>query len=319
MPRSTPSRLRAAVALAPLIAAAGALALAGCAREAPPSDQDSAAEAAYRAEIEGWQQERVEGLTRPEGWLTLVGLYWLSEGELSLGSDPMSDVVLPAEAPGRVGTLTRRGGGVELALTAGVGATVAGEAAGRNVDLLPAGAAAPTIELGSLQFHAIERGDWVGLRVRDLDSPALDRFAGLDFFPVDPAWRLDARFEPYDPPKEILLDDVTGNRQPTEVEGALVFEIDGHEHRLDAFDGGDEELFLVFADQTSGKETYGAGRYLDVPRPDDAGHLPLDFNRAYNPPCAYTPYATCPLPPKQNRLAARVEAGEKAYHGEGEH
>lgn len=271
--------------------------------------------ATYRAEIEAWQQERQERLQQPDGWLTLVGLHWLSDGPQSLGSDPMSDVVLPAEAPGRVGMLTPQDDTVELSLTPGIGATVGGEAAGHQLDLLPADGEPPTVELGSLRFHAIKRGDWLGLRVRDLESPALAEFAGLDFFPVDPAWRLDARFEPYDPPKETLIDDVTGNRQPVMVEGAVVFEVDGEEHRLDAFDGGEEELFLIFADQTSGKETYGAGRYLDVPRPDEAGHLPLDFNRAYNPPCAYTPYATCPLPPKQNRLALAVEAGETAYEG----
>jgi hypothetical protein len=270
--------------------------------------------ATYRAEIESWQQEREEKLRRPDDWLTLVGLHWLSDGPQSLGSDPMSDVVLPAEAPGRVGMLTPQDGTVELNVTPGVGATVGGEAIGRELDLLPAEGDPPTVELGSLRFHAIRRGDWLGLRVRDLESPALAAFTGLDFFPVDPAWRLDARFAPYDPPKETLVDDVTGNRQPVVVEGAVVFEVDGKEHRLDAFDGGEEELFLIFADETSGKETYGAGRYLYVPRPDDTGHLPLDFNRAYNPPCAYTPYATCPLPPKQNRLALAIEAGEKAYH-----
>lgn len=293
-------------------ALAGAL-VAACDRTDHAAEQ--AELAAYRAEIEAWQKEREERLRQPDNWLTLVGLHWLSDGAQSLGSDPMSDLVLPAEAPGRVGMLTSRDGGVELDLTPGVGATVDREAVGRKIELLPEEGPPPVVELGSLRFHAIRRGDWLGLRVRDLESPALAQFAGLEFFPVDPDWRLDARFEPYDPPKEVLIDDVTGNRQPMTVTGALVFAVDGEAHRLDAI-GYPEELFVIFADGTSGKETYGAGRYLYTPLPDETGHVDLDFNRAYNPPCAYTPYATCPLPPKQNRLDLRIEAGEKAYHGE---
>jgi len=310
---SNDARPRRALPVALAAAALAATLLAAC--DDTERVEQEAELATYRTEIEAWQQEREERLQQPDGWLTLVGLHWLSDGPQSLGSDPMSDVVLPAEAPGRVGMLTPVDDTVELSLTPGIGATVGGEAAGRQLDLLPAEGEAPTVELGSLRFHAIQRGDWLGLRVRDVESPALAEFAGLDFFPVDPSWRLDARFEPYDPPKETLIDDVTGNRQPVMVEGAVVFEVDGEEHRLDAFDGGEEELFLIFADETSGKETYGAGRYLYVPRPDEAAQLPLDFNRAYNPPCAYTPYATCPLPPKQNRLKLAVEAGETAYKG----
>lgn len=293
------------------------LVLATACGEDPAADATRSEEerAAYEAEIERWHEERIESLTREDGWLSLVGLHWLDEGSNTVGSDPMSDVVLPAEAPGRVGTVTVTGAGeAELDLAYGVDATADGEPF-RDTTLRPDTAEDPTVvALDSLRFFLIRRGDWTGLRVRDLDSPARRRFSGIDRFPVDPEWRLDARFEPYEPPRTVPVDDVTGNVQPMRSPGRLVFDKGGAEHSLDAFDAGDE-LFLIFADGTSGKETYGAGRYLYTDKPGEDGTVILDFNKAYNPPCAFTPYATCPLPPKQNRLDLRVEAGEKVYRG----
>lgn len=311
---------------APLMLALTLLGVTACTGAPEPSDKtaepgmEEAELVEYQAEIERWHEERVDGLRQPDGWLTLVGLHWFEEGDNSLGSDPMSDIVLPAKAPARVGTVSLSPNGeLELRVNPGVDATVEGEAVGRIPLVTDAEEGKTDVQLGSLQFHAIRRGDWIGLRVRDLESPALDRFAGVETFPIDPAWRVDARFEPYDPPREILIPDVTGNDQPMQAPGRLVFEVGGREVSLQAIDGGPESLFLIFADATSGKETYGAGRYLSVPRPGDDGTTVIDFNRAYNPPCAFTPYATCPLPPKGNRLPVRVEAGEKVYRGEGAH
>lgn len=303
-------------------AATGLLALAllaGCdgGGEQAAMEQQAAAEA-YRQDVEAWHAERVESLRQPDGWLTLVGLHWLQEGNNSVGSDPMSDVVLPAEAPGRVGRLVLSDDGLELEVAPGVEATVDGEPV-RHTEMVPDADGEPTeVALDSLRFYAIRRGDWVGLRVRDLDSPALRTFEGIDTFPVDPQWRLTARFEPYDPPRQVMVDDVTKNQQEMQVPGALVFENEGTEYRLDAFDSGDR-LFLIFSDATSGKETYGAGRYLYADKPGDDGLVELDFNKAYNPPCVFTPYATCPLPTPGNKLPIRVEAGEKVYgHPEAE-
>lgn len=294
------------------------LLLAACGAGEEQAAAERAAVEAHRRSVESWHAKWVESLKRPEGWLTLVGLHWLKEGTSSLGSDPMSDVVLPAEAPGRVGRLVLEDGTLELEVAAGVEATVDGEPV-RRTELVPDADGEPTeVALDSLRFFAIRRGDWVGLRVRDLDSPALRAFDGIETFPVDPAWRLTARFDPYDPPRRVPVDDVTGNVQEMEAPGALVFDNGGEEHRLDAFDAGDE-LFVIFSDATSGKETYGAGRYLYTDRPGEDGLVEVDFNKAYNPPCAFTPYATCPLPPPQNRLDLRVEAGEKVYRGEGAH
>jgi len=289
-----------------------------CAGKAPDDGADEAALEAYRQEIRDWQQGRQEGLTRQEGWLTVVGLHWLGEGETTVGSDPMSDVVLPANAPARVGTLVRRDGELELDVMPGVEAKVAGEPV-RKIDLAADTSGEPTVvELGNLRFYHIRRGTWDGLRVRDLDSPALASFTGVDFFPIDPAWRVEASFEPYAEPKEVQIDDVTGNQQTMVSPGELVFQVDGQEQRLQAYKDEDG-FFLIFADKTSGKETYGAGRYLGTGLPNDEGKVTLDFNKAYNPPCAFTPFATCPLPPKQNRLGIAVTAGEKVYRGESGH
>jgi hypothetical protein len=277
-----------------------------------------AVDPAYRREIAEWRRQREAGLRAEGGWLATAGLHWLPEGESSLGSQPMADVVLPASAPARVGTLTRQGSSVRLEVAPGVGATHAGEPA-RSLELVSDAAGAPTVvELGTLAFHVIERGDRLALRVKDAASPSRQEFTGLDSFPIDPSWRLAARFEPYDPPRPLPVEDVSGGIQDGTSPGAVVFRHGGETHRLDALGEGDS-LFLIFADATSGKETYGGGRYLYTDLPGDDGTLVVDFNRAYNPPCAFTPYATCPLPPPQNRLPVAVTAGEKRYRGPGAH
>jgi uncharacterized protein (DUF1684 family) len=169
------------------------------------------------------------------------------------------------------------------------------------------------LTLGSLSFYVIQRGDRVGVRVKDSQSEARKDFHGIESFPIDPKWRVEARLEPYDPPKSIPVPNVLGSVEPGECPGALVFQINGKTYRLDPIlEKGERDLFVIFADRTNGTQTYGAGRFLYASPPID-GRTTLDFNKAYNPPCVFTLYATCPLPPPQNRLPIRVEAGEKAY------
>lgn len=278
-------------------------------------------ETAYRQEIEEWRAERVERLRAEGGWLSLAGLHWLPEGESSIGSEPVADVVLPASAPARVGTVVRQGETVTLEVAPGVEATHQGEPV-RRVEMVSdaaAGEREPTVvELGTLTLQVIERGERVGLRVKDSEAPSRTGFAGIESYPIDPRWRLAARFEPYDPPREIEVDDYAGGTQTSTMAGAVVFDVDGATHRLDALDAGDE-LFLIFADRTSGDTTYGGGRYLYAAKPAPGEPAIVDFNKAYNPPCVFTPYATCPLPPRQNRLDVPIEAGEKSYHAPGTH
>jgi uncharacterized protein len=272
---------------------------------------------AYRQEIEHWKETREAGLRREDGWLTLVGLFWLDPGENRFGSGAGNRVIFPeGTAPAVAGTLVRHGKEVTVQAAPGAGLTHDG----KPVDTLALKSDAegkPTVlALGSLRFYVIQRGDKVGVRVKDTKSPALAAFHGIDRFPLRPDWRVEARFERYDPPKQIPVANILGQVADTPSPGAVVFEKDGRTYRLDALSGGDDgSLFLVFGDPTNGHETYGAGRFLDTDAPKD-GRVVVDFNKAYNPPCAFTPYATCPLPPKENKLAVKVEAGERKY-GEG--
>ncbi|MGC3982001.1 MAG: DUF1684 domain-containing protein [Steroidobacteraceae bacterium] len=185
----------------------------------------------------------------------------------------------------------------------------------RIFDLVADNADDPTLlAVGSLRFHAIERGGKYGIRVRDIEHPARKQFAGLEYFPISMDWRIEARFEPYVPSKRINIINILGMTEAMESPGALVFNKEGHSWRLDAIleSPSDDQLFVMLTDGSSGRESYGAGRYLYIPKP---GNEPiwLDFNKAYNPPCAFTEFATCPLPPKQNRLSLSIEAGEKKY------
>jgi uncharacterized protein len=173
-----------------------------------------------------------------------------------------------------------------------------------------------TVAFGTVSFYLVERNGEFGLRVKDSDAPMRKNFLGLDYFDVDPSWRIEAKWEAYDPPHEVEEPNILGKMDKVVVPGAAVFTRDGKSYRLEPVieTPGDKNLFLVFADKTSGKETYGAARFVYTDPPKD-GKVVIDFNTAYNPPCAFTSYATCPLPTAQNRLAMRVTAGEKKYRG----
>ncbi|HUO85173.1 MAG TPA: DUF1684 domain-containing protein [Thermoanaerobaculia bacterium] len=312
------------------------LLISGCSREVPVEEpveaaaepeqpaSDPAAELAAARDAERWRAERLERLTRPDGWLTLVALEWLEEGGNTIGGAESNDIVLPEEkVPARLGTihLSRGDAAGEEAETAlrfepapGASLTVDGEPVTETIDLQTDQTQHPTIlASGPVSFFVIQRGDRLGIRARDREAATRVNFPGLEYFDDNPAWRVEARFEPYDPPKGIPIADITGDVTDEPSPGALVFEHEGTTIRIDALDGGPDELFLIIADETSGAETYGAGRYLYVPRPDPDGIVPVDFNRAYNPPCVFTDFATCPLPPRQNRIPFRVDAGEKNF------
>jgi hypothetical protein len=271
--------------------------------------------AAHLAEVETWRAARLASLRRSEGWLTLIGLFWLEPGENRIGSDPASRAVLPAgRAPARLGTIELTGSRLSFRAEPGVDVTVGGKPV-TTIDLeFDASAQEPTVvRHGSLSFYVIKRGDRFGLRVKDSEARALREFRGLENFPFDESLRFVARFEPYEPAKRISVPNILGRQDSEESPGAVAFERNGKTYRLDAVrEEGTEDLFIIFGDATNGHETYGGGRFLYAAPPKD-GHTVLDFNKAYNPPCVFTPYATCPLPPAQNRLTIRIEAGEKSY------
>lgn len=269
--------------------------------------------AAHEQEVLEWRRDRTAALLRPDGWLSLVGLYWLQEGENFVGASENAAVrLLPDRAPENAGVIIVRAKRVSFRAAPGAGIRSGGEPV-EELDLETDAAGPPTeLSVGSLTFYVIERMGRLGVRVRDAESEALASFAGLDYFPIDPAWAFDARFEPYDPPKELAYVDSAGVETVDEAVGALAFDAGGAKHRIDVRREGDR-LFVVFGDATNGTETYGGGRFIYTALPDARGIVKLDFNKAYNPPCIFTPYATCPRPTRENRLPIPVRAGEKAY------
>jgi len=285
-----------------------ALLATSCAEPSPKIDS-----AAYAQEIEQYRIARLAELKSDSGYLSLIGLFWLKEGENKFGSDPANEIVLPKEKVSRVaGVFTLKNGVVRLEAPANSNITAADKPA-TSLELKSDADDQPTVlHLGSLSLQIIKRGDKLGVRAKDKDNPARSNFAGIETYPVDQKWRLEARFEPYNPPKKMPIVNILGMESGEDSPGAVVFEVDGQAYRLDAIkEKGEAKLFMIFADNTSGKETYPAGRYLYVDPPDTAGRMIIDFNKAYSPPCAFTKFATCPLPPKQNRLPFAIEAGEK--------
>jgi uncharacterized protein (DUF1684 family) len=270
----------------------------------------------YIAAIKQWHKARIERLKKENGWLNLAGLFWLKEGVNTFGTSPSNDIVFPkGKAPDKIGMFILKDSTVTVEINPGaevMNDQVPVKEASLKTDL----SGNPTIlSIGSLRWYIIKRGEKFGVRLRNLDADLLKEFEGIDTYPVNEDWKIKAKFEPYNPPKTISIPTIIGTVEEDKTPGALVFKKDGKEYRLDPVDEGDE-FFVIFADETSSEETYGAGRFLYTEVPESAGNVILDFNKAYNPPCAFTPYATCPLPPKQNYLKLRVTAGEKKYGNE---
>jgi hypothetical protein len=262
-----------------------------------------------------WRAARVAELTSEQGWLTLVGLFWLDPGDNSFGRASSNRLVLDHPALARkAGTFTLNSTGVHLATRPGSGITHGGQPVS-TLDMVMDSQGEPTVvSSGPLRFFVIERAGKVGVRVRDIDSPRRREFAPIDYYPIDTAWVFTARFEPYEPHRHIRIINILGLEEEMDCPGALLFNKDGREWRLDAVleSPNDSTLFVMFGDRTNGNGSYGGGRFLHVPLPSQ-GSVRVDFNEAYNPPCAFNNFATCPLPPDQNKLALRVESGEKAY------
>ncbi len=268
----------------------------------------------FEAEIAQHRAERVNSLTRPLGWLSLVGMHWIEPGRHSLGRAADNDIVL-AVGPEHLGWVTLADGQVRLEPAAAASFLVDGTPGQGGVELIPdtrPGTTYITFDAGHSGFNLIERDHRFALRVRDAQAQTRTGFKGLDYYPADPGWRIQARFERHPEGTTIPIANVINQLEDTPNPGAVVFERDGTTYRLEGLIDDDGSLFLVFADRTSGKATYGGGRMLNAPFPD-GDEVVLDFNLAYNPPCAFNDYSTCPLPPPENRLSLAVTAGEKSY------
>lgn len=271
--------------------------------------------AAYVRETDAWHAARLARLTAPNGWLSLAGLEWLRPGTNRVGSAADNDVVL-AKAPPHLGVVTvALDGTLAVELDPAADASIDGDAAKRTALMLDDSHATPTVvAFGNVNFIAIDRGGRKGLRVRDNDAPTRTEFAGIRRFPVNPAWRIVADWVPQEPPFRLATSTVIGTIEDYPAPGMAVFRYAGERCTVyPVLETPDtRQLFLIFADLTSGAETHGAARFLYADFPHD-GKLVLDFNRAYNPPCCFTPFATCPLAPPENRLGVRVTAGELDY------
>ena len=257
-----------------------------------------AASADYRAAIEEWRRHREAALSADGGWLTVTGLFWLHEGANSFGSAKTAEIGLPPDpALGAGGAFVLTNGKVTLRM------------GGQTRELRP-DSKQDAVVIGSLTMFVIQRGGKYGIRLKDTNSRLRKEFTGLHFFPVNEAYRIRTHLVP--DAKKIPILNVLGQLEDNPSPGYVEFELHGQKLRLTPVEEGPGKLFFIFRDLTAGKETYGSGRFLDTELGKD-GEVVIDFNTAYNPPCAFTPYATCPLPPKENRLPVRIEAGELKY------
>lgn len=292
--------------LAPLLLA---LAWTGCA-----ADRSADAAPGYVEEIESFRAEREQRLRAEDGWLSLAGLFWLEQGANPFGSDPAGSIPLPPDAaPPRAGSFVLEGEAVRLVPEPGVEILHDGQRAGERI-LRDDGSGAPDVlHLGRLRMHVLVRGGRRAVRVKDPQSAARREFRGLEFFAIDPAYRVEGRLRPYAAPEPREIATIVGTTETMLAPGVVEFELDGVALSLEPFvdEAGQRDLFIIFRDRTSGAETYGAGRFLSAVL--EGERVVLDFNKAYNPPCAFTPFATCPLPPARNRLDLEIRAGEKTY------
>jgi len=267
----------------------------------------------YEAELAEWQAQRVSRLTAPDGWLSLIGLHFLQEGEQRVGSTEGNDMILAAGPPSLGVIELQPSGRVMLRVTPGAGVRVDGREM-LSAELIPQGRGqTTTVSCGSMSFYVIVRGGRMALRVQDTASPRRTRFAGIERFPTDESWRVEAQWEAFGAPREVTITNTLGQESLALVMGRAVFECEGRRLTLLPLQETlGEPLFFIIADETSGHDTYGAARFIYADPPDESGRLIIDFNKAINPPCAFTPYATCPLPPSENVLPIAVRAGEKA-------
>ena len=265
----------------------------------------------YEAQQDSWRETREANLASDDGWLTIAALHFLHEGANSFGSSPLNDFVLP-EGPEKVGVFELRGREVFLRTEEGQAVDGNGKRT-TTTRLFPTESIRHDVTVGNLTLWIHYSGDRLAVRMSDPNSDILKNFSGLKWFPVDERYRVPARFIPHDNPTAVKLPNILGDIEEFTSHGSVELTVAGQKVRMLSIHSGDQ-LWFIFRDLTSGVETYPAARFLYAPAPGEDGWTEVDINRAYNPPCAFNPYTTCPLPPEPNRLNFRVEAGELTYH-----
>lgn len=274
----------------------------------------------YIKSVHEWQQQRFENLKSETGWLNLVGLYWLEEGQNPFGSNEANNIIFPEKAPDFIGSIILYKGNLSVYINEDAEVFINDSLTKEHDIYTDTDDNTTMFKTGSLRWYIIKRGERYGIRLRDLESPLINQLTEIPSFPVDPNWRIEAKFERFDLPKEIAVPNVLGDVEFEKCYGLLKFQIEEKEYSLMPLgDGVNSGLFLIFADETSAGETYGAGRFLSVEKPDENGRTYIDFNKATNPPCAFTDFATCPLPPRENILPVKILAGEKINEHFGHH
>ncbi|MFN5361541.1 MAG: DUF1684 domain-containing protein [Bacteroidota bacterium] len=264
----------------------------------------------YETSIEQWYKKRIEDLKAPDGWVNLTGLFWLEKGINRMGRKEGHAIVVPhPDMPALAGYFDVTENEVTWVTEPGCNILYDQKPVSTLIVYSRAQTNQPLLALGSLRFNIIIRGDKIGIRLRDLKSPALEQFKAPKRFATNPQWKLRATFEAT-PTNSIAIQNVLGQINRETSPGKLVFNYRKNTYRLDVLDEGDH-WFVLFADGTSGKSTYPTGRFLYVPKVNNPGEVYIDFNQAFNPPCAFTSFATCPIPPPQNRLPFAVTAGEQ--------
>lgn len=276
------------------------------------SDAEDMSPREYAAHIEEWDSTRLQRLKAPDGWVNLAGLFWLDKGANSIGAAGTNDIVFP-RGPEEIGVMMREGDDVTFTPSGEAGVQAGDEHISGTVKIFGEESDAELLTIDSLGFFIIKRGERLGIRLRNYIHPRLDELQSIDRYPPDQDWIIKAAFIESEQDVTVMVPNVLGEISEEEVPGILEFEFDGEKHRLYPT-GSRERLFIIFADDTNALETYGGGRFLSGGGVDGDGYVYLDFNKAYNPPCAFSPYATCPLPPKENFLPFEVTAGEKASH-----
>jgi uncharacterized protein len=270
---------------------------------------------AYESEILNWHKERIERLKSHTGWLNLAGLFWLKEGENTIGSDSSNTVIFPANAGDFYGTLIKHGDSITFTAFKGSKVTVDGTFCDKSSIRTDASGKPSLFEAGDLAWFIIKRDSLYGIRLRDYTHPRIKQLDSIPCYGISEKWKITTDFVPFDSIMKIEVATIIGGKEINNCPGKLVFRKGLKKYSLYPFSEG-KEFFIIFADHTNGIETYGNGRFLYASLPDSSGHVVLDFNKAYNPPCAFSPFATCPMPPRENILNLSINAGEKEVHME---